>query len=127
MSWSHNQKLIEKIYERDGYKCVYCGSTENLSIDHRIPQKYGGNNSEKNLVTACKKCNSSKNCRLEDSLREQVINLSGWKPKGKAIDYEKKVSELEELNHSYERCIKILIGIVKEKDKQIERYLEMFS
>jgi len=40
--------------------CVYCGSTENLATDHIIPIDKGGTQDSKNLVTACKSCNSSK-------------------------------------------------------------------
>ena len=41
--------------------CVYCGSTEKLTIDHIIPINKGGNQDFKNLIRACKSCNASKN------------------------------------------------------------------
>lgn len=53
----------KKIYERDGHKCVYCGSAESLSLDHVVPRSKGGSNSEDNLVTACQPCNSSKGAK----------------------------------------------------------------
>ena len=40
--------------------CVYCGSTENLSIDHIIPIDKGGTQDSKNLIRACRFCNSAK-------------------------------------------------------------------
>jgi len=40
--------------------CNYCGLTENLSLDHIFPQKYGGKDDAENLIFACRKCNSSK-------------------------------------------------------------------
>ena len=40
--------------------CVYCGSTENLATDHIIPINKGGNQNPKNLIRACKSCNSAK-------------------------------------------------------------------
>jgi len=40
--------------------CVYCGSTDNLSIDHIIPISKGGTQNSKNLIRACKSCNSAK-------------------------------------------------------------------
>lgn len=49
-----------KVYERDGFKCVYCGSKKNLSLDHVTPESKGGATVEGNLVTACKPCNSKK-------------------------------------------------------------------
>jgi 5-methylcytosine-specific restriction endonuclease McrA len=41
-------------------ECVYCGSKENLSVDHIIPLRKGGPDSTSNKVLCCKKCNSSK-------------------------------------------------------------------
>ncbi len=40
--------------------CCYCGSKENISIDHLIPKHNGGPDSADNMVFACKHCNSSK-------------------------------------------------------------------
>lgn len=48
------------IFKRDGYKCVYCEATTDLTLDHVIPRSRGGRTSWTNLVTACKRCNSRK-------------------------------------------------------------------
>jgi 5-methylcytosine-specific restriction endonuclease McrA len=59
----HIQKLPlkpENIFARDGYKCYYCGSYSDLTIDHILAQSKGGQNSWRNLVTCCKKCNNEK-------------------------------------------------------------------
>jgi 5-methylcytosine-specific restriction endonuclease McrA len=45
---------------RDGNRCTYCGSTENLTIDHVRPQCHGGETNADNCVTACLKCNQAK-------------------------------------------------------------------
>ena len=50
----------EGIKERDGHKCVYCHSTENLTIDHVRPQCRGGSTTASNCVTACRPCNQAK-------------------------------------------------------------------
>ena len=50
----------EKIKLLSGNKCSYCGSTENLALDHIFPQKLGGKDAGDNLVYACRFCNSSK-------------------------------------------------------------------
>ena len=42
-------------------ECVFCGSTENLTTDHLIPQSRGGSGSGDNLVLSCQSCNSSRN------------------------------------------------------------------
>jgi hypothetical protein len=48
------------VFARDDYTCTYCGSQDNLHVDHRIPVIRGGSNSLDNLVTACGPCNHSK-------------------------------------------------------------------
>lgn len=47
------------IYERDQV-CIYCGSAEDLTLDHIVPLIAGGAHCEDNLVAACRSCNSSK-------------------------------------------------------------------
>jgi hypothetical protein len=52
-----------EIFERDGYRCVYCGAqlpAEELTLDHVQPRVRGGDRSEGNLVTACRACNTLK-------------------------------------------------------------------
>ncbi|MEO0139577.1 MAG: HNH endonuclease [candidate division WOR-3 bacterium] len=48
------------IFIRDRYRCQYCGSDKDLTIDHIIPKVRGGNDTWTNLVCACKKCNNRK-------------------------------------------------------------------
>ena len=48
------------IFKRDGNRCVYCGSRDNLTIDHVVPKAKGGRDTWYNLVTACQSCNSKK-------------------------------------------------------------------
>lgn len=50
--------LRAKIYNRDGNACVRCSATEDLTIDHILPVSIGGINSEDNLRTLCRACNS---------------------------------------------------------------------
>ena len=58
-----SESLRNKIYERDGYKCLACGCTTNLSLDHIIPFSKGGKTESDNLQTLCKSCNSRKGNR----------------------------------------------------------------
>jgi hypothetical protein len=54
------------IYSRDDGKCVYCGSTKDLTLDHVIPVSRGGAGNHENLATCCKSCNSSKGARTPE-------------------------------------------------------------
>lgn len=57
-------KIVEmsrkNIFRRDGFKCVYCGSKDSLTVDHVLPKSRGGSNRWENVVTACHKCNNKK-------------------------------------------------------------------
>ena len=48
------------IYRRDGYACVYCGTKQELTLDHVLPKAQGGGSKWTNLVTACRSCNAEK-------------------------------------------------------------------
>lgn len=55
-----NEKVRDAVMQRDGEACVYCSSETNLTLDHIIPEIKGGDNSESNLVVACRACNAKK-------------------------------------------------------------------
>ena len=50
----------ENVFKRDGFKCQYCGTEKELTLDHLVPKAKGGKTTWSNLVTACKACNSKK-------------------------------------------------------------------
>lgn len=54
----------EKVFSRDSYTCVFCGATEDLTLDHILPISKGGGNELSNLQTLCRSCNSRKGARL---------------------------------------------------------------
>lgn len=56
-SWIRPEKR-RRIYERDGWACVYCGGTDSLTLDHITPRRLRGSNAPTNLVTCCHSCNS---------------------------------------------------------------------
>lgn len=41
-------------------RCVYCGSSEDLTLDHVHPKARGGHDTTRNVVPACLSCNQSK-------------------------------------------------------------------
>lgn len=50
----------DSIKESFNYKCAYCGSRENLTLDHVVPRFHGGTDETKNLICACAECNRDK-------------------------------------------------------------------
>ena len=72
--------IKKRIWARDNYICQYCGLDMKedfelrktgklkryklrITIDHKLPKSKGGDWSDNNLLTACKKCNSKKGCQ----------------------------------------------------------------
>lgn len=64
----------QEVYQRDEGKCVYCGSINDLCIDHLIPLIKGGDNEVDNLVLACKPCNAGKSGKLIENIDYHFIN-----------------------------------------------------
>jgi 5-methylcytosine-specific restriction endonuclease McrA len=62
------RKTRERILRRDGYICQYCAQ-EADTVDHVIPRRLGGLDSDDNLVAACSRCNYSKGGRFFVSQR----------------------------------------------------------
>ena len=59
--WDRQSKEVGgRVFARDNYKCVRCGSGEKLTVDHVVPMVRGGTNDIDNLQTLCKSCNSKK-------------------------------------------------------------------
>lgn len=59
-------KMWLTILDYHGYKCLLCGSSNNLEIDHVIPVSLGGGNNFSNLIPLCKRCNSIKRNKFID-------------------------------------------------------------
>jgi 5-methylcytosine-specific restriction endonuclease McrA len=64
--------------DKYGGRCWYCGKVETpLHADHFIPLKLNGRNNIKNIVPACRACNSRKNARPpEEFLARTDIDFS---------------------------------------------------
>jgi len=52
------------VWQRDGGRCVECGSNSNLEYDHIIPVSRGGSNTERNLQLLCESCNRRKGASI---------------------------------------------------------------
>lgn len=85
------QRSRYTIFERDDFKCVYCGRSSiedgaKLQIDHVIPYSETKDNSIYNVVTACEECNMSKNIRtLSPDVYARIIERN--------IKLNKKISD----------------------------------
>ena len=70
LSVEHNEEVVksrriseevrDSVWNRDGGKCVQCGSNENLEFDHIIPFSKGGANTKRNIQLLCESCNRAK-------------------------------------------------------------------
>jgi 5-methylcytosine-specific restriction endonuclease McrA len=64
-----------EILRRDEYTCQYCGQHSlNLTVDHVIPRRLGGEYSWDNLVAACPACNHRKGGRMPDQLQMRLMH-----------------------------------------------------
>lgn len=68
---------VQKVtaFERDDWKCVVCGSSGPLELDHARALMNGGDNSLDNLHTLCHDCHVAKT-RLDFSLRRHRMDLN---------------------------------------------------
>ncbi|MDR0509756.1 MAG: HNH endonuclease [Rikenellaceae bacterium] len=58
------KEVVDAVYTRDGGRCVYCGSIQNIHIDHIIPFSKGGATNVENLQLLCQKCNLEKSNKI---------------------------------------------------------------
>jgi hypothetical protein len=66
----------KELFERDNWTCHYCGeklNTENVTLDHYIPQHMGGKHSKENLKTSCLTCNSIKSGKTYEEAAPLIL------------------------------------------------------
>ena len=54
------RKWRQSIKGKWNYECAYCGSEENLTLDHITPRSKGGSDRVTNVLCACHSCNHLK-------------------------------------------------------------------
>src|SRR3990172_3113259 len=66
----------QEIFRRDDFTCQYCGTrTDELTLDHVIPRRLGGQHSWENLVTACRSCNHRKGGRTVENAGMALMKI----------------------------------------------------
>lgn len=58
--------IRKHVYELHGSRCLCCGGTEEIALDHVMPLALGGSNDVDNLQPLCRSCNSKKGARYID-------------------------------------------------------------
>ena len=58
------RKWRQSIKEKWNYECAYCGSEDNLTLDHITPRYKGGSEKVTNILCACHSCNQSKGHKM---------------------------------------------------------------
>lgn len=51
-----SKKVKDAVWERDGHRCILCGSYQAMPNAHYIPRSHGGLGIEQNIVTLCHVC-----------------------------------------------------------------------
>lgn len=54
-----SQKVKNAVWERDGGRCVICGSRQAMPNSHYIKRSQGGLGIEQNITTMCLKCHTA--------------------------------------------------------------------
>lgn len=72
-----SSNLREKVFKRDGYKCLRCGCSNygDLRADHVVPESKKGETSINNLQTLCVSCNSWKGIKTIDFRGEYELTI----------------------------------------------------
>jgi 5-methylcytosine-specific restriction endonuclease McrA len=70
------------LFLRDRFRCVYCGSSKELTFDHVIPRAQGGRTSWENVAAACAPCNLKKGGRTPRQAKMHIerepIRPTSW-------------------------------------------------
>lgn len=70
-------QVKEKVWARDGGRCVYCGNHNAAPVAHFIARSHGGIGIEENVLTLCAECHrkfdqSTKRKEMKEFFREYL-------------------------------------------------------
>lgn len=92
-------KQRKRILERDGEKCLNCGRSSDIQVDHIVPVFDGGKNDDDNLQVLCKTCHKVKGLSTIN-IREMYFRMKEAtrihkKEDGVYIEFDKSLTETE--------------------------------
>ena len=88
------RKWRQSIKEKWNYECAYCGSEENLTLDHITPRSKGGSERVTNILCACHSCNQSKGHKMwSDWYLQQAFFTT--ERLGDIIEWQKQINDNE--------------------------------
>lgn len=80
--YSNYKKYKEKLVERDGTCCFFCGKEmeDDITLEHLIALSCGGKNNLSNMVLSHKECNEAvKNMPISDKVKLAIKNRTKYK------------------------------------------------
>lgn len=72
----------DTVWERDGQRCIFCGSPQARPEAHVIPRSSGGLGVEKNIITVCRRCHTlldqtERRDKMFDQAKHYLYSLYG--------------------------------------------------
>ena len=106
---SFNKAIREKVYQKYGGHCAYCGREikySEMQVDHFTPQRNDGNDDISNLMPSCRMCNHYKRAHDLETFRQYIEEIP------------------RKLRNDYIYRIGVVYGNVVEDQKPITFYFE---
>jgi hypothetical protein len=99
---THWSSLRKEVFSRDGYKCVKCGFSKNLTVDHITPRHAGGTDDLINLRTLCALCHEEVHNRKIFS-EDEVFSThqKQYKPNSKVTKINSAIGSNDSLTIEY--------------------------
>lgn len=73
--WRQRKLTKHEVFHRDNHACQYCGrETRELTLDHVVPRRRGGQHNWENVVSACVPCNRRKAGRTPAEARMPLLS-----------------------------------------------------
>lgn len=69
-AYTSNENNRKIVFDRWGAACLCCGEEKNMTLDHVVPVREGGENSIENMQPLCMACNSRKSNKTIDYRKE---------------------------------------------------------